>query len=61
MIRSDDATLRPWQVMLGGICTLVLTIGIARFAYTPLLPLMQAQAGLSDAAGGWLATANYLG
>lgn len=47
--------------MLGGICTLVLTIGIARFAYTPLLPLMQAQAGLSDAAGGWLATANYLG
>ena len=47
--------------MLGGVCTLVLTIGIARFAYTPLLPLMQAQAGLSDAAGGWLATANYLG
>lgn len=47
--------------MAGGICTLILTIGIARFAYTPLLPLMQAQAGLSDAAGGWLATANYLG
>lgn len=61
MTNSDDAALRPWQVMLGGICALVLTIGIARFAYTPLLPLMQTQAGLSDAAGGWLATANYLG
>jgi MFS family permease len=61
MTHSDDAALRPWQVMLGGICALVLTIGIARFAYTPLLPLMQTQAGLSDAAGGWLATANYLG
>lgn len=58
---TSPPALRPWQVMLGGICTLVLTIGIARFAYTPLLPLMQAQAGLSDAAGGWLATANYLG
>lgn len=56
-----EPALRPLQVMLGGICTLILTIGIARFAYTPLLPLMQAQAGLSDAAGGWLATANYLG
>jgi MFS family permease len=47
--------------MTGGICTLILTMGIARFAYTPLLPLMQAQAGLTDASGGWLATANYLG
>ncbi|MCK6426486.1 MAG: YbfB/YjiJ family MFS transporter [Burkholderiaceae bacterium] len=61
MSAPSPATRQPWQVMLGGICTLILTIGIARFAYTPLLPLMQAQAGLSDAAGGWLATANYLG
>lgn len=53
--------LQAWQVILGGICGLVLTIGLARFAYTPLLPLMQAQAGLSDVMGGWLASINYLG
>jgi len=53
--------IRAWQVTVGGIAGLVLTIGLARFAYTPLLPLMQAQAGLSDLAAGALAACNYLG
>ena len=53
--------LKPWQVMVGGICGLVLTIGLARFAYTPLLPGLQAQTGLSDAAAGGLAAVNYAG
>jgi MFS family permease len=34
---------------------------LGRFAFTPILPMMQADAGLSVAAGGWLASANYLG
>lgn len=51
----------PWQVIAAGICALVLTVGLARFAYTPLLPLMRVDAGLSAAQGGWLATFNYLG
>ncbi|WP_019645529.1 YbfB/YjiJ family MFS transporter [Novispirillum itersonii] len=50
-----------WQVLTAGICSLVLTIGLARFAYTPMLPLMKAQAGLDDALGGLLATVNYAG
>lgn len=53
--------LRAGQVIAAGICGLVLTLGLARFAYTPLLPLMHAQAGLNDAAGGVLAAVNYLG
>ena len=53
--------LQAWQVLLGGICALVLTIGLARFAYTPLLPQMQAQAGLGVADGGLLAAINYAG
>lgn len=36
-------------------------MGIGRFAFTPLLPMMQADAGMSIAQGGWLASANYAG
>ena len=53
--------LHPWQVITGGICGLVLTIGLARFAYTPLLPSLQSQTGLTDAAAGGLAAINYAG
>lgn len=49
------------KVLSAGIASLVLMLGIARFAYTPMLPLMQQQAGLGIAAGGWLAAINYLG
>lgn len=52
---------QAYRVIVAGICSLILTVGLTRFAYTPLLPLMQAQAGLSDVAGGWLATLNYAG
>lgn len=36
-------------------------MGIGRFAFTPLLPMMQADAGVTLAQGGWLASANYAG
>ncbi|MEV7072287.1 YbfB/YjiJ family MFS transporter [Streptomyces sp. NPDC093990] len=36
-------------------------MGVGRFAYTPILPLMHTQAGLSAGAGATLATANYAG
>ncbi len=49
------------RVYLAGICSLIVTVGVARFSYTPLLPIMQAETGLTDAGGGWLATANYMG
>jgi MFS family permease len=60
-MRTDTSHLQPWQVITGGICGLVLTIGLARFAYTPLLPSLQAQTGLTDAAAGGLAAINYAG
>src|SRR5690606_5092178 len=49
------------RVLIAGICSLILMLGIARFAYTPLMPLMQAQAGLGLQEGAWLASLNYLG
>ena len=50
-----------YRVIFAGICALILTVGLARFAYTPMLPIMREQAGLSHLAGGWLATINYAG
>ncbi|THF61133.1 YbfB/YjiJ family MFS transporter [Pseudothauera nasutitermitis] len=48
-------------IALRGLVALAVAMGIGRFAFTPQLPLMQADLGLTLAAGGWLAGANYLG
>ncbi|HWU64015.1 MAG TPA: YbfB/YjiJ family MFS transporter [Ensifer sp.] len=58
---SPSDTIKPWQVMAAGMAAMLLTVGIARFAYTPMLPLMQAQTGMSPFVGGLLATVNYAG
>ena len=50
-----------FKVLLAGVFSQILCIGIARFAYTPLLPVMQQQSWISDADGGWLAALNYAG
>ena len=61
MSETPSRALQPWQVIAGGVCGLMLTLGLARFAYTPLLPVMQLQTGLGDAAAGALAAVNYAG
>ncbi|NEX62414.1 YbfB/YjiJ family MFS transporter [Noviherbaspirillum galbum] len=59
--QRGDRERQRRQVIFSGICALILTVGLARFAYTPMLPIMQREAGLSYLAGGWLATFNYMG
>jgi predicted MFS family arabinose efflux permease len=54
-------TAHPGIIALSGLIALAIAMGIGRFAFTPLLPMMQEDAGLSVAAGGWLASANYAG
>src|SRR5437870_9539797 len=49
------------RVAFAGLAALVVAMGIGRFAFTPLLPMMQDDAGVSLAQGGALAGANYLG
>ena len=49
------------KVMFAGLCSLILTMGVARFSYTPLLPVMMDETFLTNATGGWLATINYMG
>ena len=48
-------------VALAAALMLAVAMGIGRFAFTPLLPMMQKDLGVSLALGGWLATANYAG
>ena len=40
---------------------LAVAMGIGRFAFTPLLPLMVRDGSLAPSAGAWLAASNYLG
>lgn len=56
--RPDVSTLTATLV---GMVGLAAAMGIGRFAFTPLLPLMQERFGLSLLQGGYLASANYLG
>ena len=51
----------PVQVTAAGLAALAVAMGIGRFAFTPLLPMMQEDAGVSLAQGGQLAAANYIG
>jgi predicted MFS family arabinose efflux permease len=48
-------------VAVAGLLALSVALGIGRFAFTPILPMMQADAGVTIAAGAWIASANYVG
>lgn len=53
--------LTKFRVYFAGICSLIVTAGVARFSYSLLLPIMQDGAGLTESGGGWLATTNFMG
>lgn len=56
-----ESTHSRFKVLGSGIFCLMLTMAIARFAYTPMLPIMFEQTALNVVTGGWLATINYIG
>ena len=50
-----------FRVLIGGVIALAIAMGVARFAFTPILPAMQAATGLGTDGAGFLASLNYLG
>lgn len=50
-----------WRVALAGMLALSAAMGIGRFAFTPLLPMMLHEHSIKLGGGSWLATVNYLG
>ena len=49
------------HVAFAGMAALAAAMGIGRFAFTPLLPMMLRDGAVNIDAGSWLATANYVG
>ena len=51
----------PWAIALAGAVALAVAMGIGRFAFTPLLPMMLNDGVIDLPQASWLASANYLG
>lgn len=58
---NDHENATAMQVALSGMFALAVAMGIGRFAFTPLLPMMLRDRAVDLNEGGWLATSNYLG
>lgn len=49
-----------WRIALAGMVSLAVAMGIGRFAFTPLMPMMLAEKVVDLHEASWLASANYL-
>ena len=53
--------MKSWRLAAAGLTSLAVAMGIGRFAFTPLLPMMLADGVLDLPTASWLASANYFG
>lgn len=59
--RFGKAMATTIRVLVGGMLACAVALGLGRFAFTPILPVMQAEHGFGTQAAGWLAASNNLG
>ncbi|MFV5902169.1 YbfB/YjiJ family MFS transporter [Staphylococcus gallinarum] len=52
---------RTYKQLISGMIALFIVMAISRFAFTPILPIMQSATALNSQTSGYLATSNYLG
>jgi len=52
---------RAWRVTLAGLCATLVGIGLARFAYTPLLPVLITEGWFPASQAAYLGAANLAG
>src|SRR5947199_6384859 len=60
-VQAGGPSLSTAAVCAIAATALAVAMGIGRFAFTPLLPLMVRDGSLTQSAGAWLAASNYLG
>jgi MFS family permease len=60
-VRAEQPALSLMAVCTIAAVALAVAMGIGRFAFTPLLPLMMRDGSLPLGAGAWLAASNYAG
>ena len=58
---DSPAPARPLAIALAGLFALAVAMGIGRFAFTPLLPIMMAEGSVTLPGASLLASANYFG
>ena len=58
---TQTRPVAPALLAAAGLLSLAAAMGIGRFAFTPVLPLMLREGLLGVAQGGWVAAANYAG
>jgi predicted MFS family arabinose efflux permease len=56
-----DSVIRPQAIAIGGLIAMAAALGIGRFIYTPVLPSMIEDIGLSRGQAGLIAGANFAG
>ena len=61
MSASPERLPLRWVLALAGMTALAVAMGIGRFAFTPLLPMMLHDRVIDLPGASWLASANYLG
>lgn len=58
---GDEMRRETLTVLIGGIFSLAIAMGIGRFSYTVILPYMEETFQFTSQTAGFLATSNYLG